>query len=333
VNYPSPKFDHLFSLVGPFGIFEHAEHNRARIENGYCVDDVARVLLVVAKEHQSSQQLDTLMELSLSFLEGAQSSDGTFQNRRSPSGECLNEDCWGRAVWALGTTVVRHGHSEVGRRAGELLERSLLVRSPWPRSMAFATLGAVEVLGGDQANPRAVALVQDAMALLDRPVLSEDWLWPEERLSYANAVLAESLLAGGSALKDQRLIEAGLAQLRWLVATESRNGHLSVTSSKGRRRMGRHEAFDQQPIEVATLCDACARAGDLTGESKWSAVVDLAAQWFLGNNDIGAVMFDPLTGGGFDGLCEHGPNLNQGAESTLALLATLQRVRQIQLAQ
>jgi hypothetical protein len=35
-------------------------------------------------------------------------------------------------------------------------------------------------------------------------------------------------------------------------------------------------------------------------------------------------MWDPATGGGYDGLTPTGPNLNQGAESTLALISTLQ---------
>ena len=38
-------------------------------------------------------------------------------------------------------------------------------------------------------------------------------------------------------------------------------------------------------------------------------------------------MWDPRTGGGYDGLTAHGPNLNQGAESTLALISTLQHAR------
>ena len=38
-------------------------------------------------------------------------------------------------------------------------------------------------------------------------------------------------------------------------------------------------------------------------------------------------MWDPATGGGYDGLTPHGPNLNQGAESTLALISTLQHAR------
>ncbi len=38
-------------------------------------------------------------------------------------------------------------------------------------------------------------------------------------------------------------------------------------------------------------------------------------------------MTDPMHGGGFDGLHATGVNQNQGAESTLAALATQQRAR------
>ena len=53
----------------------------------------------------------------------------------------------------------------------------------------------------------------------------------------------------------------------------------------------------------------------------------MAGAWFDGDNDTGAVMWDERSGGGYDGLQVDGPNLNQGAESTIALLATRQLVR------
>ena len=40
-------------------------------------------------------------------------------------------------------------------------------------------------------------------------------------------------------------------------------------------------------------------------------------------------MWDPRTGGGYDGLRADGPNLNQGAESTLSLISTLQHGRSL----
>ena len=79
--------------------------------------------------------------------------------------------------------------------------------------------------------------------------------------------------------------------------------------------------------EPAATADACATAGAVTGDERWDAPLFQAIAWFLGDNDSGAVMYDPLTGGGYDGLTPNGPNLNQGAESTLALISTLQHAR------
>ena len=50
---------------------------------------------------------------------------------------------------------------------------------------------------------------------------------------------------------------------------------------------------------------------------------------FMGDNDAGQLMWDPETGGGFDGLHADGVNLNQGAESTLAVISTLQHARRL----
>ena len=83
--------------------------------------------------------------------------------------------------------------------------------------------------------------------------------------------------------------------------------------------------FDQQPIEVAALADACARAAPVDDSPVWPAGVTPPRPGSSGDNDAGAVMWDPSTGGGFDGLEADGANLNQGTESTLALLATLQQ--------
>jgi hypothetical protein len=80
---------------------------------------------------------------------------------------------------------------------------------------------------------------------------------------------------------------------------------------------------------VAALADACSRAATLTADDRWSAGVASAVAWFLGDNDAGLAMWDPATGGGYDGLRADGPNLNQGAESTLSLISTLQHGRSL----
>jgi hypothetical protein len=62
-------------------------------------------------------------------------------------------------------------------------------------------------------------------------------------------------------------------------------------------------------------------------DRRWMNGVTAAADWFQGQNDGSVVMWDPGTGGAFDGLEIGGANLNQGTESTLALLSTMQHAR------
>jgi hypothetical protein len=45
-----------------------------------------------------------------------------------------------------------------------------------------------------------------------------------------------------------------------------------------------------------------------------------AFSWFLGNNHLNQIIYNPCTGGCYDGLEEHNVNLNQGAESTVSYL-------------
>ena len=67
------------------------------------------------------------------------------------------------------------------------------------------------------------------------------------------------------------------------------------------------------------------RAYTVTDDRGWWRGVEVAAKWFLGDNDTALPMYDDVSGGGFDGLQPEGVNVNQGAESTLALISTMQR--------
>ena len=46
----------------------------------------------------------------------------------------------------------------------------------------------------------------------------------------------------------------------------------------------------------------------------------ISFNWFLGNNHLHQVIYNPCTGGCYDGLEEDHINLNQGAESTVSYL-------------
>jgi len=325
------SYTHLTRLSDAHGIFEHAKFAEPRSDHGYCVDDVSRALVVIAREPERTEQQRALARIYLDFVVDAQSPDGQFRNRRSVDLVWEDDpsvaDHWGRAIWALGS--VANQIPELAEEALAHFDISIARRSPWPRPMAFAALGAAEVLRARPRHKGARALLTGASALIGAPTRRSDWRWPQPRLHYANAALAEGLLAVGTGLGLERTYADGLVMLRWLLAIETSGGHLSVTPVGGWATGDPRPGFDQQPIEVSTLADACARAYDDTGDHRWYDAVMLCEAWFLGTNDVGIPMFDPVSGGGCDGLEQYGRNENQGAESTLALISTLQQARRL----
>jgi hypothetical protein len=323
-----PSFGHLLSLSDGIGIFEHADHAEPRPEHGYCTDDMARLLIVAVREPVESQAVHDLARMSFRFLAESQSVTGRTRNRRDAGGRWRGrygvDDCWGRSLWAFGTTARRA--DDEGTRASALsyFDHGVEQRSPHRRAMAFAALGAAEVAEFDVRHRRARSLLADAVTAIGPLSTDRHWPWPEPRLSYANAALAEVLVAAGAILDRPAVLDDGLTLLRWLLERETLDGHLSPTPVGGSDRDDGPGRFDQQPIEIATLADACARARTVTGDDAWQTGIDLAIDWFEGRNDLGVAMWDPVTNGGYDGLTPTAANLNQGAESTLALISTMQ---------
>ena len=209
-------------------------------------------------------------------------------------------------------------------------ERAAQERSTWPRAMAFAALGAAELLAFDPDHRAARELLTDYAASVPAPNGDAAWPWPEPRLTYANAVLPEAMIAAGVALDDATLRQRGLDLLAWLVEYETADGHLSPTPVAGRGRRGRQarhsissrSRWPRSPMRARVpLPSTPIRSGPTAFEpprpgSRAPTTPEQA-------------MWDPETGGGFDGLHADGVNLNQGAESTLAVISTLQHARRL----
>lgn len=330
---PAPVFDHLLRLTDRRGTFEHARLTEPRPEHGYCTDDLARVLVVTTREPDTEGPVNGLAGVAVRFLNEAQTYTGPCRNRMDNKGHWTDEpstgDHWGRCIWGLGTAAAHSDVSLVGRLAVIQLERAAHARSNSPRAMAYAALGAAELLTVDPDHRAARELITDYAASAPAPNNDPAWPWPEPRLTYANAVLAEAMIAAGVALDDATLRQRGLDLLGWLIEYETSDGHLSPTPAGGRGAEDARPGFDQQPIEVSTLADACARAAVVDAGAIWPDTVRAAAAWFMGDNDAGQIMWDPETGGGYDGLHADGVNANQGAESTLAVISTLQHAQRL----
>lgn len=323
-------YSHLDALTDRHGLHEHALLDAPRPEHGYCVDDVARALIVVVQEPEQSFRTRRLTEQYLRFLEGAAEADGTVHNRLSPDGAWADSsslgDWWGRSVWAAGVAAASAELPLTRRRAMRLFLHLAERRSPDLRATTFAVLGAADVIAVRPHSAAAVTLLRDAVPRL---VASTDpvWPWPEARLRYANGCIPEALLAAGEALGDPELLARGFDALAFLLGLESRDGRLSVTGVAGRGPGESGPQFDQQPIEVAAIAAACARALTIDEDPLWREGLASCWAWFEGVNDSATVMVDVLTGAGYDGLESGGRNENRGAESTIAALHTSLVVR------
>ena len=195
--------------------------------------------------------------------------------------------------------------------------------------MAFAALGAAEVLGALPDHSAALSLLANAVGVIGEPPASTAWPWPAPRLSYANAAIAEAVIVAGWKLDSDPVLRNGLRMLEWLLAGETHRGHLSVVPVGGWGPGEQRPGFDQQPIEAAALADACMRAAAVTGDTRWLDGVGMCVAWFLGDNDAQVPLLDERTGGCCDGLSRTSRNRNQGAESTLAMISVLQVGRHV----
>ncbi len=81
------------------------------------------------------------------------------------------------------------------------------------------------------------------------------------------------------------------------------------------------------------MISACLEAYSITRDEEWRTAAQTCFEWFLGRNDLGLPLYDPITGGCRDALLQDHLNQNKGAESTLAFhlsLAEIRRAGQIQ---
>jgi hypothetical protein len=203
----------------------------------------------------------------------------------------------------------------------------------YPRSIAFAVLGAAQVLAVEPGHGPSRALVERGGALL-HALLAQgrrpDWAWFEAMLGYDNPRLPEALIRAGHLTGRADWLESGLEALRFIVAQQTTaTGHFraigSETFTPPHAVSYETKPFDQQPLEAWAAVEACAAAwhaigeeGDVDARDIWRGHAQAAYRWFLGANDRGLALGDLASGRCRDGITPRGVNANCGAESILA---------------
>ena len=335
---PEVKLDHLRSLTDDTSIFQHAKGIVPNLEHGYTTDDTARALIatLIAREFVPSGSGCTALACQyLAFLNHAWNEKaGRFRNFMSYDRQWMeevgSEDSHARAIWALGEAVARgelRGHTRV---AQELFHAALpaVTSFKYPRPWAYTLIGIHAYLrrfGGDTDVKRLRADLSTRLMNLYEQNASTDWPWPEHLLVWGNARLPHALLLCGQWMFEPRMVDLALRSLDWLIEIQTaKEGHFSPVGCHGWFVKGQAKAkFDQQAIEAHATVDACLEAHRVTRDKKWIDRSFRIFNWFLGDNDLRIPVYDPTTGGCYDGLHAQGVNENQGAESVVCWLLSL----------
>lgn len=344
---PETNLEHISLMTDATGILQHAIFNIPRYDDGYCLDDNARALLLMALledaevEHMRSTR--SLASRYLAFMNYAFNEHaGRFRNfmsyGRRWTEDCGSEDSHGRALWALGTVVGRSRDPGRQSLSLDLFQRALrgLETFSSPRAWAFTLLGIDEYLrafAGD-SNVQALRLtLAERLLGLFRQTSSDDWPWFEEQATYENARLSQALLVCGTRLRNEEMLTTALRSLDWLVSVQTVDGCFAPIGSDGFYRRGQSPAaFDQQPLDACATVSACLAARRATHDDRWLLHARAAFGWFLGQNHLQRMLYDAATGGCRDGLHADRPNENQGAESSLSFQLALLEMREIELA-
>jgi glycosyltransferase involved in cell wall biosynthesis len=343
MELPAIDLRHLERLTDDVGILQHALATVPNYAEGYTTDDNARALvLTIHLEELGKQwvgQTGGSAARYLAFLWYAYNpANGHLRNFMAFDRRWLEEfgskDSHARALWALGAVLGRSQQLGLRRAAGRLFELILPAARDFSdlRAAAFALIGLHYYLpqfSGDRAAQEIRTVLAERLYAAYQQNSADDWPWFEGQLTYANAALPHALLLSGRSMDQPPMVEVGLRTLDWLMEVQTAPaGRFAPVGNEGfYARGGPRARFDQQPIEAHATVSACIEAFQQTGERRWRQYARRAFEWFLGRNDVGNSLYDPVSGGCCDGLSPEGPNVNQGSESTLSFLLALVELR------
>jgi len=336
---PPLKLNHVKVLTDHTGILQHARYSIPNRTYGYCIDDNARalILMVMLQDvNEDQNEIDRLTNIYLSFIDYAYNpATGKFRNFMSYDRQWLeeegSEDSAGRTMWALGYTVSSTISDNFYHHSNHLFEQGLenIDYICHPRALSYLLLGLVNYAKANEKENVYNLIKKKARQLsayFDANRENE-WIWFDNLITYGNCRIPEALMASGLYLNDKKMKERGLGLLDWLIEKQFENDMFCPIGNNGWMTTESKACFDQQPLEVHGMIDACLQAEEYTNNRKYADFALKAFTWFTGNNVAASIIYDSITGGSCDGLHCDGVNMNQGAESTLSWLLSLSRIK------
>lgn len=340
LNYKTPKINlnHFKKLTTPFGMIQFSKINQPDLASGYTIDDNARALVAMCQHYELTNDAKDLPYISqyLNFIKFCLQPDGSFLNYvdtdkkfTEQNSENL-EDANGRAIWALGYLISMSDllPLDLCQKAELTIQKALtnVNKIHSTRAMAFIIKGLYyrNLKNNSSQNVSMIEHFANKLVQMYKHESKENWLWFEGYLTYANSILPEAMLCAFLATGEHSYKLIAKKSFDFLLSKIYRNNSIKVISNKGWLINGEEAKEEviggEQPIDVAYTILALSKFYTVFREKEYMNKMEIGLSWFLGNNHLHQIIYNPCTGGCYDGLEQDYINLNQGAESTVSYL-------------
>lgn len=336
---PTINRDHIKKMTTDFGMIQFSKINQPDIDSGYTLDDNARAMVAMCQHYElTGDDADVeYIKLYFNFIQYCLQNDNCFLNYVNEQGMFTDQnysenlsDSNGRAIWALGYLISLSDilPQELIANAESIFQRALqnidTIHST--RAMAFVIKG-LYYRGSKNISTRDISLIRelaDRLVQMYRHEAGKEWEWFESYLTYANSIVPEAMLCAWLATGEILYKKIAKSSFDFLLSKIFRNQQIRVISNKNWMQKGKMSEVvangGEQPIDVAYTILALSKFYDVFGDEEYLHKMELSFNWFLGDNHLHQIIYNPCTGGCYDGLEENNVNLNQGAESTVSYL-------------
>lgn len=336
LKYSLPKINltHIQNMTTDFGMIQFSKINRPDIDSGYTLDDNARAMIAICQHFgQTNDDEDLkLITIYLDFIEFCQQPDGSFLNyvdeykKFTPQNYETNlEDSNGRAIWALGYLISKKTvlPENLSLKAEKIVKKNLPFAEKMhsTRAMAFIIKG-LHYQNSTQNIPVLITLANRLEKMYEHEA-QDNWHWFESYLTYGNSVLPEAMLCAWISTGNKMYKKVALESFQFLLSKIFVQDAIKVISNKGWLQKNEIKAEangGEQPIDVAYTILTLFKFTKYFNDEHYPKMMKNAFNWFLGKNHLNQIIYNPATGGCYDGLEEKNVNLNQGAESTVSYL-------------
>lgn len=343
LKYSLPAFniEHVKKLTTDCGIIQFSKLNIPDLSSGYTLDDNARALIAMIQYFELSKDSEDLKRIRIyfNFIKYCFQPEGHFlnyvdcnKNFTSQNKETNLEDSNGRAIWALGyLTSVSDLPADLTGEANTILHRALPLLGSFnsPRAMSFVVKGLCycNTKLYSVENSIIIKTLTNKLVQMYKHESEKGWNWYESYLTYANSVLSEAVLCAYSETGDHSYRDIAKESFNFLISKTFTNDKMKVISNKSWLHKGEEvNEHGEQPIDVCYTILALARFYDVFMDKTYLRKMEIAFNWFLGANSLQQIVYNPCTGGCYDGLEQDQVNLNQGAESTVSYLLARETV-------